>query len=65
MSHLLAFHLDKDFQRAWHHPRFPRRTDGKPEWFSVLEWDAKKIPGRLFAKPGGQTDQAERKVVAR
>jgi len=34
----------RNFLAAWRHPRFPKRTDGRPDWWSVLEWDAKRIP---------------------
>ena len=29
----------------WGAPSFPPRKDGKPEWWSILEWDARRVSG--------------------
>jgi hypothetical protein len=31
---------------AWWHPAFKPRSDGLPDWWSCLEWDAGLIPGQ-------------------
>jgi hypothetical protein len=44
----------------WWHPKFPPRSDGLPQWISVLEWDCRRI--RSQRKPTVKPETSQTKV---